>query len=180
MNGIENSVNEQFSQAYLKGFSATRRFLISRGVYKDTAEEIAQAAWAKGWEYRFQLQQPELLGVWVNSIAKNMLLNQIRMNQRFSELTESPSLSPKMALMLDAQRMLNKCPSRDAQLLSEYYIMGYTTDEIAKNTGSCPATIRVRLLRLRRSLKRKFTPLSARQNSNPVEPSVQTQVRSAA
>lgn len=180
MNATKDSANEQFSQAYLKGFSATKRFLISRGVYSDTAEELAQAAWAKGWEYRFQLQQPELLGVWVNSIAKNMLLNQIRMNQRFSELTESPSLHPKMALMLDAQRMLNKCPSRDAQLLSEYYIMGYTTDEIAKNTGACPATVRVRLLRLRRTLKRKFTPLSVRQNSNHAEPVVETQVRSAA
>ncbi len=154
---------EQFSKAYLSGFNATKRFLVARGVYGDTAEEIAQAAWAKGWEYRFQLQQPELIGVWVNSIAKNMLLNQIRTNSRFSELTESPAFFPKPSTMLDAERVLSKCPSRDAKLLSEYYLMGYTTDEIAHNTGACPATIRVRLLRLRRSLKERFQKINSRQ-----------------
>lgn len=152
----------------MSGFNVTKRFLLSRGVYGDTAEEIAQAAWAKGWEYRFQLQQPELLGVWVNSIAKNMLLNQVRLSHRYGELTEPPTLQPKPAIAIDAQKMLNECPSRDAELLSQYYIMGYTTDEIARNTKSCPATIRVRLLRLRRSLKARYGSKARTEKSSAI------------
>ena len=61
-----------YAEAFQNGFGATRRFLISRGAPLDDAEEIAQAAWARGWEYREQLRDPGLVGFWVNSIARNL------------------------------------------------------------------------------------------------------------
>src|SRR3979490_857073 len=61
-----------YAEAFQNGFGATRRFLISRGAPVDDAEEIAQAAWARGWEYREQLRDPSLVGYWVNSIARNL------------------------------------------------------------------------------------------------------------
>jgi hypothetical protein len=43
---------EQYADAYSRGFDVTKRFLVSRGVGGDTAEVAAQAAWARGWECR--------------------------------------------------------------------------------------------------------------------------------
>ena len=62
---------EQYAVAFQTGYGVTRRFLISRGAPQDEAEEIAQAAWARGWEYRDQLRDPGLVGFWVNSIARD-------------------------------------------------------------------------------------------------------------
>jgi hypothetical protein len=41
---------EEYGTAYQKGYNLTVRFLVSRGLSYDSAQETAQAAWAKGWE----------------------------------------------------------------------------------------------------------------------------------
>src|ERR1700724_301441 len=68
----------EYSDAFQNGYSATRRFLLSRGAGLEEAEEIAQAAWARGWEYRDQLRDPALVGFWVNSIARNLFRAKFR------------------------------------------------------------------------------------------------------
>src|SRR5882672_6068426 len=68
----------EYAVAFETGYSATRRFLLSRGAAVDDAEEIAQAAWARGWEYREQLRDPSLVGYWVNSIARNLFRARFR------------------------------------------------------------------------------------------------------
>lgn len=148
---------DRFGDAYRAGYQTTRRFLLSRGAAADTAEEIAQAAWAKGWECRYQLQQPEMLGVWVNSIAKNMLTNLVRIEQRFDGLTDSTNPTTSPSIPIDVHTVLDSCTQRDADILSDYYLEGYTTEEIAEKVGVCPATVRVRLLRLRRMLRARFS-----------------------
>lgn len=157
---------EQFSEAYAAGYPMTKRFLLSRGAPADTAEEVAQAAWAKGWECRYQLQQPKMLGVWINSIAKNMLLNLVRTERRFDDLDESVKYEVPPSTSIDAKAVLNHCAPRDAHILSDYYLEGYTTDEIAEKVGLCPATVRVRLLRLRRMLRARFA--DALKNAEPI------------
>ena len=63
---------EEYGTAYEHGFALTVRFLISRGLLTDAAEETAQAAWAKGWERLTQLRNEHMLLTWVNSIALNL------------------------------------------------------------------------------------------------------------
>lgn len=46
----------EYAKAFETGFPATRRFLLSRGAAVEEAEEIAQAAWVRGWEFRDQLR----------------------------------------------------------------------------------------------------------------------------
>ncbi len=41
---------EEYGAAYKKGYNLTVRFLVSRGLSYDSAQETAQAAWVKGWE----------------------------------------------------------------------------------------------------------------------------------
>jgi RNA polymerase sigma-70 factor, ECF subfamily len=144
---------EEFGDAFRHGYPMTLRFLLSRGAHSDTAEEIAQAAWAKGWECRQQLQRPHMVGAWVNSIAKNMLKNRLRADQKLEALTESSKSGGLPPLAVDLKRILSSCDRRDALILRGYYIEGYTTEEIARQVGLTPVTVRVRLLRLRRSLR---------------------------
>ena len=42
--------SEEYARAYQDGIKLTFRFLLSRGVGPDSAEEISQAAWFRGWE----------------------------------------------------------------------------------------------------------------------------------
>src|ERR1700688_5207456 len=71
-------LRNDYAQAFESGYGATRRFLLSRGAGLEDAEEIAQAAWARGWEYRDQLRDPALVGFWVNSIARNLFRARFR------------------------------------------------------------------------------------------------------
>lgn len=144
---------DEFGDAFRHGYPMTLRFLLSRGAHTDTAEEIAQAAWAKGWECREQLQRPHMVGAWVNSIAKNMLKNRLRADQKLEALTESSKSGGLPQVAVDLKRILKNCERRDALILRGYYIEGYTTEEIARQVGLTPVTVRVRLLRLRRSLR---------------------------
>ena len=50
---------EEYGAAYKKGYNLTVRFLVSRGLSYDSAQETAQAAWVKGWERLGQLRDPK-------------------------------------------------------------------------------------------------------------------------
>ncbi len=67
-----------YAEAFETGYGATRRFLLARGAPLEEAEEIAQAAWARGWEFREQLRDPGLVSYWVNSIARNLFRARFR------------------------------------------------------------------------------------------------------
>ena len=151
---------EQFGDAFRHGYPLTLRFLLSRGAAADIAEEIAQAAWAKSWECREQLRQPAMIGAWVNSIAKNMLKNRFRADQKLEVLTESVKAegAPGAGASVDVNRILTRCDARDSTILTGYYLEGYTTEEIARQLGLTPVTVRVRLLRIRRSLRSQLVP----------------------
>src|SRR6266566_4406535 len=106
----------KYAEAFETGFGATRRFLISRGAPLDDAEEIAQAAWARGWEYREQLRDPGLVSYWVNSIARNLF------RARFRSALAVPldrAHEPSYVFDTDAidlHRMLDHCSHRDRVL----------------------------------------------------------------
>lgn len=152
---------EEFGKAYRSGYNLTLRFLLSRGAPGDTAEEVAQAAWAKGWECRGQLQRPDTVGAWVNSIAKNMLKNRLRSEQKLERLTETAKSGALPLSGMDVNRILTKCEHCDSTILSGYYLEGYTTKEIADRVGLTPVTVRVRLLRIRRGLRSKLLKTAA-------------------
>src|SRR5271163_1008325 len=70
--------SDGYGKAYQRGFDLTVRFLISRGVQRDNAEEAAQAAWVKGWERLGQLRKDSFVVMWVNTIAMNVHRNWLR------------------------------------------------------------------------------------------------------
>jgi len=147
-------LRNDYAEAFETGYGATRRFLLARGAPLEEAEEIAQAAWARGWEYRDQLRDAGLVSYWVNSIARNLF----RARFRAPIQTEIEDGSAAYSLDLDAievGRLLDRCPQRDRELL-EQSLEGYSAEEIAGREGITPTGIRVRLLRIRQALRGKL------------------------
>ena len=146
-----------YAEAFQNGFGATRRFLISRGAPLDEAEEIAQAAWVRGWEYREQLRDPGLVSFWVNSIARNLFRARFRVAITVPlELAREPSYGFNTD-SIDLRTMLGRCSHRDRALF-ERTLEGYSADEIANGSGISSTGIRVRMLRARQSMRQKMVP----------------------
>ncbi len=144
-------LRNDYALAFESGYGATRRFLLARGAPLEEAEEIAQAAWARGWEFREQLRDPGLVSYWVNSIARNLF----RARFRAPLQTEIEDTNASYTLDMDAievGHMLDKCGKQDRKLL-ERSLEGYSAEEIAKSEGITPTGIRVRMLRIRQTLR---------------------------
>lgn len=145
----------EYAEAFKAGYPATRRFLLSRGAALEEAEEIAQAAWVRGWEFRDQLRDPGLVGFWVNSIARNLFRAKFRSKAPASmEGVEAPYWMDLEEIEL--HRLLDRCSGRDRQLLKRS-LEGYSAEEIARSEGITSTGIRVRLLRIRQSLRQKLS-----------------------
>ncbi len=152
-------LQDDYADAFESGYGATRKFLMARGAPIEDAEEIAQAAWVRGWEYRNQLRDPGLVGFWVNSIARNLLRAQFRRPLT----TPIEDLNPSYTMDLDVielSRLLEHCPRNDRALI-EQSLKGYSAEEIARTAGITSTGIRVRLLRIRQSLRDRMEMAAA-------------------
>ena len=143
---------EQYSAAYERGYPKTTHFMISRGVSLEGASDLAQATWAKGWEYREQIRQPDRVTSWINTIALNLFRGSFR-GMKTVELPAS-LVAPRQnsSEAVDCQRLLARCSHPDRELIEEHYVAGYTSAELGRRLGCSDAAVRVRLMRLRRRL----------------------------
>ena len=147
---------EEYGTAYQKGYKLPVRFLVSRGLSYDTAQETAQAAWTKGWERLGQLRDTNMVFTWMNSIALNIHRSYIRREPLLQILPELPA-PPKVNLAaIDVRRILKCCKTKDRLVLHRHYIEGYKVQEIAKSQGWTETAVRIRLLRARRSVGKRL------------------------
>lgn len=146
---------QTFEQAYNDQFTNTLRFVISRGIDHSSAEEVAQAAWARGWERREQLRDKAKIGYWVNTIALNLLRRSKRCEKRETPLEpnlDRPTTST-VEQRVDAEKMLRDADVNDRKMLLMNVVEGRTSKEIARRTGCSPVGVRVRLHRLKTKLR---------------------------
>lgn len=144
-----------FAQAYETGFQKTVRFLLSRGVEASTAEESAQAAWARGWEKRKHLKEAKRVVQWVNTIALNIFRGRYRKESREEAMpVREFSVAPQDSMArVDLVKSAGQCSKRDWQLLTAHYVDGFTSDEIAERMDLNPVTVRVRISRAKSKLR---------------------------
>jgi RNA polymerase sigma factor (sigma-70 family) len=147
---------EEFGTAYETGYNFTTRFLVSRGLSGDVAEETAQAAWAKGWEKLDQLLNAKMLRTWVNAIALNLYRSSFRSEPVLQELTEVQAFSSTNLEVIDLQRVLKTCKKNDRIILQRHYFDGYRVREIAGAYRCSETAVRIRLLRARRAVAKKL------------------------
>ena len=149
---------EEYGAAYQKGYNLTVRFLVSRGLSYDSAQETAQAAWAKGWERLGQLRDSNMVLTWMNSIALNIHRSYVRREPLLQALPEL-STPPRINLAaIDVRRILKCCKTNDRMVLQRHYLEGYKVQEIATAHGWTETAVRIRLLRARRSVGKRLGP----------------------
>ena len=143
----------QYAIAYNSGYPKTTRFMLSRGISREASEDLAQAAWAKGWEYREQIRDTQKFDSWVNTIALNLLRGSFR-QRKSAELPTDIAVSPRTSPQtIDGQRLIASCSPTDRKLIEGHYMAGYTSAELGRQFGCTAVAVRVRLLRLRRRLQ---------------------------
>lgn len=150
---------EQYGSAYQKNHKQTLRFLVSRGVPYDSAEEAAQAGWVRGWERLDQLRDAKMVVTWVNSIAWNLHRSCLRRRPLLQILPELPEVATEPQINLaaiDVRQMLKTCKKYDRLVLQRHYLEGYKIREIAHAHGWTETAVRIRMLRARRSLGERF------------------------
>jgi RNA polymerase sigma-70 factor (ECF subfamily) len=158
----------EFSSAYENAFRLTRGLLLSRGIGSTLADELAQAAWARAWERRCQLRQPDRLIAWVSSIALNLLRNEMKRHNNILPLTEfrsstaaAPGEWTDAISKIDAERAIGALSQADRQMLVSSVIGGLTSRENAACSRLSPGAVRVRLHRAKRMLRERGRELRA-------------------
>jgi len=146
--------DEEFATGYVSNFVKTVKFISSLGATIDIAEEIAQAAWARGWQRRHQLLQKQFLGSWVNTIARNLFHEHFAKSRRFSELVEF-GVHSNIESTMEAGSVLAGCTPSETAMLKMYYFEGYSSQEIAESQNINPITVRVRLMRIRQNVRNR-------------------------
>jgi RNA polymerase sigma factor (sigma-70 family) len=154
--GQQTMTKEDYGKAYQKGYNLTVRFLVSRGLAYDAAQETAQAAWVKGWERIGQLRDHSMVLTWMNSIALNIHRSYIRREPLLQALPEL-STAPKVNLAaIDVRRILKSCKNNDRMVLQRHYLEGFKVQEIAEQQGWTETAVRIRLLRARRTVGKRL------------------------
>ena len=144
---------QEFGTAYQGSFRQTVKFLLAKGSNQDSAEDLAQAAWSKGWECIGQLRNHDQLKTWVNTIALNLYRRSMRDFKREEPLMMDVSGGRNINVAaIDVHSLLNRCGHRDRSLLLQH-MQGLTTGEMAETVGITEAAVRVRLTRARHSAR---------------------------
>ena len=147
---------DQFGKLYDEGFALTCRFLVSRGVPCRSAEDIAQSAWLRAWERLPQLRDSSLTLAWVNSIARNIHLQDLRretVKQQIDFDLRAPAFDHSAIIVRQALRL---CPESDRVLLQQYYMQDVEVDNMAKEHGLSTVGVRIRVLRACRRLRKRL------------------------
>jgi DNA-directed RNA polymerase specialized sigma24 family protein len=142
---------DEYGDAYQGGFIRTVKFLVHRGVPRAVAPEVAQSAWATGWEKLGQLRSDAMVLVWVNSIAINTYRQRLRGAPVLEDLSDLPGPDQNLA-WIEVVQLLRLCQPCERVLL-ERQLMGETPSEIANSCGVTQTAMRLRLLRARRRIR---------------------------
>jgi RNA polymerase sigma factor (sigma-70 family) len=153
-----NVTRDEYRQAYEKdGLRRTIAVLRRRGADIDSADELAQAAWCRGWEHLSQLKDSTRVVAWVASIAINAFRDEIAKSRRIVPLMSAgyeQGIAPLANVtFLDLHVAIRRCPARQRALL-EAVLEGRTVDELAASLAVSTGAVHHRLSRARRALRR--------------------------
>lgn len=146
---------EDYGKAYQMGYRRTIGFLVSRGLPVDSAAEVAQEAWVKGWEKLAQLRDPAMLSQWINTIALNIHRSHLH-KPSFETLPEISAPPTQDFASIMVGQILSLCTSSERFLLKKHHIDGLQIAEIAREQGCTELAARIRLLRARRAAKARM------------------------
>ena len=124
------------------------------------AEDAVQEAMARAWRRRDRCRSPEAPLPWFLQITRNeafrVMAKRRPTEARHWEPASADAEIDRLVLKVDVNRALARLPGRDRALASLRYEEDLAHSRIAALLGTAEGTIRVRLHRLRRKLRREL------------------------
>jgi RNA polymerase sigma-70 factor (ECF subfamily) len=149
---VRGMTRSEYGRAFEEGFHPTVRFIVSKGLPPDAAEEVAQAAWTRGWERIDQLRDRDAIKTWINTIALNILRRNTHTESRTEPLSDHAAKPDFGVASVELEILLDSCGPSDRVLLL-HQLHGLTTSEMARAVGVTETAVRLRLMRARRSAR---------------------------
>ncbi len=127
----------------------------------DSAEDLTQQAFIRGWERLDTFRGESEFAAWLRRIAVNIVLSDRRSRNRRSEqpvddidaLPAAPLPRPTPAVRVDLDRAIARLPQRARAVFVLHDVEGYRHDEIAGLIGIAVGTSKTQLHRARRLLR---------------------------
>jgi RNA polymerase sigma-70 factor, ECF subfamily len=155
---------------FLQRADSLRAYIKRRVSDPMEAEEIFQDLGLVVFRHRSGPTDIESFGPWCYALARNVLAHHFRSKRRRANLqsrVELESLAVESSHRIDPERAASArqlleimgsglgLEARD--LLSQRYLLGESTEEIAQRLEQSPTAVRMRLMRLRSLAKRKWS-----------------------
>ena len=124
---------------------------------REDAEDAVHSAIVKAFDGLGRLRDESKLKPWLFAIIRTEALQILRRRKRFSELTdEIPARDEPSAERLDAVNAVAALPQKLREAVVLYYMLGYSTEEIASIVHIPRGTVMSRLHRARELIKKQL------------------------
>jgi len=128
-----------------------RRYAMGLAQNADRADDLVQETFIRAWSHLalLELLNPYQRRSWLYQVLKNLFLDQQRASQRAQALVEQITREAQSAESLAPEvwspGLLQLVPERYHRVLHQRYVLGMTSEEIARELGVPAATVRSRL-----------------------------------
>ncbi len=125
------------------------------------AEDVIQEVFLKLWVARASLHKIEKIEAYLTTMVKNRCLDKIKLKKQNVDVAEVPIVSGQ-TFEEDFQNketveiiayLIEQLPELQKMMIKMHDMDGYTTVEIAKNTGTSVEAIRMNLSRARKRVR---------------------------
>ena len=166
--------NPEFGKIVEKYWNMVVALALSRVSDAAEAEDIAQESFLKAYSQLSGLRDPSRLAGWLSKITMQQCSNSLRRTARSKRalgsrtipievINEQPAMAANPGLTQNQVRFVRqtvrRLPEKFRTLIIMRFVAGLSTVKIAEQLGKRPGTVRVRLHRAYKLLRKDLAPL---------------------
>ncbi|MDR8390885.1 sigma-70 family RNA polymerase sigma factor [Aliifodinibius sp. S!AR15-10] len=147
---IKNGNHQAFKTFFENHQDALYRFLLSKGVSEQTAEDLIQQAFITIWEKRNGIDETKSLRGYLFRIAYTRMLNHFRDRAKFNDeepdISDESSLTPEdharhQDLLSAVEDAIEQMPEKRRMVFEFCFMQGFTYKETAGTLGVTRKTV---------------------------------------
>lgn len=147
---IRNGNHKVFKSFYKKHYPALYRFMLSRGMSHDEAEDLVQKAFIKIWDMRSGIDESKSLRSYLFQIAYSRMLNHIEYHSKFNDVefpdNRTSDSNPKQdvdhsELLSFIKRKISSMPEKRGMVFDLCFMKEFTYKEAAQTMDVSVKTI---------------------------------------
>lgn len=147
---------DEFDEFYAGSVRRVSGYVYALTGDRGDTEDVVQEAYAKAWQHWERVSAYEDPEAWVRTVAYRIRISGWRRittgfkaHQRHGAAPDVPELSVDYVAIVTALREL---PSSQRRAIVLYYLVGLSVEEVARETGVAPGTVKSQLSRARARL----------------------------